>query len=183
MNLLRRTLSWLSFLSTTGALRNFLGRVSKTLQMIVSILVTSRRLLTLALISWCKPRKSLYDGKLLTMSPPWILGVRFSHGKAIVSHTLLSSTDISHNFQGGDYAVATTKSAGFVEEELLYVKLTTTSHLLAVLSQRLALDSNTPQYIFYSANPFKAVKRKDGQLPAMLDLKQETNLYVHTVES
>jgi hypothetical protein len=81
--------------------------------------------------------------------------------------------------------MAVTKSAGLYLicwGEIVVCK-TDDDFLLAVLSQRLALDSNTPQYIFYSANPFKAVKRKDGQLPAMLDLKQETNLYVHTVES
>jgi hypothetical protein len=128
MNLLRRTLSWLSFLSTTGALRNFLGRVSKTLQMIVSILVTSRRLLTLALISWRKVGKSLYDGKLLTMCPPWSALLAWEgHCK---SHFIVLG--VSHTFQGGDYvvAMATTTSAGFVEQELLYVKPTTILRLL-----------------------------------------------------
>jgi hypothetical protein len=87
-----------------------------------------RRLLTLALISWRKVGKSLYDGKLLTMCPPWSALLAWEgHCK---SHFIVLG--VSHTFQGGDYvvAMATTTSAGFVEQELLYVKPTTILRLL-----------------------------------------------------
>jgi hypothetical protein len=86
-----------------GALRNLLGRVSKTLQ-IVSDDVSS---LGRALLAWeghCKP------------------------------HFIVLC--VSHIFRGEDYvvAMATTKSAGFVEEELLYVKPTKIFCLLSCRS-------------------------------------------------
>lgn len=60
----------------------------------------------------------MYDGKLLTMSPPWSALLAWEgHWKP---HFIVLG--VSHIFQGRDHVVtmATTKSAGFVEE-LLYV--------------------------------------------------------------
>ncbi len=73
-------------------------------------------------------------------------GTRYDHGDEGVRQTLL------------DFAVQKLLCAG------LGVKPLRPAQVYAVLSQRLALDINTPQYLFNSANPLDAVRNMHEQI-------------------
>jgi hypothetical protein len=90
----------------------------------------------------CKPHLIVFG--IFSYFSRW--GTRYDHGNDEVRRTLLD----------------------FAEEKLLYATSKTDdlepAQLYAVLSQRLALDTHTPQYLFYSANPLNSVKAMRDQI-------------------
>jgi hypothetical protein len=119
----------------------------------------------------CKVTRSLNDGRLLKLSPLWSTlltweghcklhlvficifsylsrwGARYDHGNSTVRWTLLD----------------------FAEDKLLCAECSklpslTNAQIYVVLSQRLALDTNTTNYLIHSLNPLHAVKSMHEQI-------------------
>jgi hypothetical protein len=144
----------MSFLSTTGSITQFARPREQDSSDCFNFAHRYILAFALALISWCKARRSLYDGKLLTMSSWSVLLAWEGHCRP--HFIVLGVSDIFQELWRWQRR-SLPDFIRFVQDKLLYVKPTTIFCLLS-LSQRLALDSNTPQYILRLASPFKAVK-------------------------